>query len=113
MADHRPWRDVVNDLVEAHSHHGSAISMVHPVPEEAIEAFVVVNTCPDPLELEVPLKAKPVRRWLWNHRKARAFHRVGGLLWSASWGGRIRVGYGTLASKEAADRLTRPSRVEH
>lgn len=102
----RPWREVVNDLVDTHVRHGSAISMVHAVPEEAIDTFVVVNTCRDPLEVTGPLKAKPVRRWLWNHRKARAFHRVGGLIWSAKWGDSIRVGYGTLASREAAQRLT-------
>lgn len=102
---HRPWREVVNDLVQTHHEHGSAISMVHPVPEAAIESHMVVNTCGDCLALDGDLKPKPVRQWLWTHRKARAFHRPGALIWSHSWGDGTLVGYGSLASQEAAERL--------
>lgn len=105
----RPWGDVARDLAASHAEHGDAVSFLHPVPEDAMPDMVIVNTCRDLLVLDLPLRARPVRRWLWSHARARAFHRIGGLVWSTTWGDKARVGYGTLVPSAVAQRLDRMS----
>lgn len=108
----RPWKDVVHDLVVTYEDHGDALSMVHPIPESVIDDFVVVNTCDELLELENGMDEKAIRQWLWGQRKARAFKRLGALIWAMSWGDRILVGYGSLTSREVAARMSGLVRLE-
>lgn len=103
----RSWKDVVRDLVETHAEHGDALVPVGIVSEGEVHGSWVVNTCADVLESEGPPTGKSVRRWLWEHREARAFRRPGGLLWSCTRDGRSVVGYGSFVPEEMAARYER------
>jgi len=107
MIERRSWGDVARDLASTHAEHGDAVSFLHPVPEDSMPDMVIVNTCRDLLVVDMPISARRVRRWLWSHGRARAFHRLGGLVWSNTWGDKARVGYGSLVPSEVARRLDR------
>lgn len=108
----RPWKEIVHDLVSSFEEHDSALSMVHPIPESIIDNFVVVNTCNNLLALEGDIDEKAIRQWLWAQRKARAFKRPGALIWAMRWNGKVLVGYGSLTTPEAADRMEGLVRLE-
>lgn len=108
----RPWKEIVKDLVREAQSHGDAISMVHPVSIEHAQTLVPVNTCRSPLRLE-RMESKPIRRWLWRHRKSRALNRPGGFLWASPppEGPGVLVGFGSLSTRQAAQRFTRKEDV--
>tara|TARA_Y100000310_G_C20085361_1_gene535804 strand:+ start:12 stop:326 length:315 start_codon:yes stop_codon:yes gene_type:complete len=99
------WKKISNDLVETHKKQGSGI-----IPFNPHSTGELVNLSDNETHLEVEgkeLKAKKIRRFLWEHRKKRALQRKNAVLWSTYIEDEDKsyVGVGALTSKEAVKRL--------
>tara|TARA_R100000664_G_scaffold8566_1_gene14061 strand:+ start:12549 stop:12869 length:321 start_codon:yes stop_codon:yes gene_type:complete len=101
------WKKISSDLVTQHSDTESAVVSLDPHSMGEI-----VNLSNEDFCLEVKgreLKAKKVRRFLWENRKKRALQRKNAVLWSAYMEDEDKsyVGVGALTTKRIADRMAK------
>ena len=100
------WKKISNQLIDLHKEDGDGLVKLDPHSGGS----TVVNLSDSDLVLEVKgkeLRAKKVRKFLWEQRKPRALKRKNAILWSAyiEEDDTSYVGVGALTSPEVADRL--------
>ena len=99
------WKEITQRLVSLHNKKESAVIRLTPHSKGEL-----VNLSDDKFCLEVEgkeLRAKKVRKFLWENRKKRALLRSKAVIWSAyiEEDKKSYVGVGALTSKRVMDKM--------